>query len=147
MLAARFRAAGFAASDVQIVGPDTGKDAKDRNLIVRYHGRGAPKPILLIGHLDVVEARPEDWGLDPFTLTERDGHFYGRGTLDMKNGCASWVAALIRMKQEGVVPAGDYILALTAGEEGGGGYNGIEWLGADPRGLTIKEGADVLYAR
>ena len=127
-MGARFRAAGFPAADVQIVGPDTGRDAKDRNLIVRYRGRGARKPILLIGHLDVVEARRADWELDPFTLTERDGHFYGRGTLDMKNGVAAWVAALLRMKQEGHVPAGDYILALTSGQEGGGGYNGIQWL-------------------
>ena len=146
LLAARFRAAGFAAGDVQIVGPDTGNDAKDKNLIVRYHGRGARKPVLLIGHLDVVEARPADWVLDPFTLTERDGHFYGRGTLDMKNGDASWVAALIRMKQEGVVPAGDYILALTAGEEGGGGYNGIEWLVAHRRDLVLGDVAYVLNA-
>ena len=146
MLAARFRAAGFAAADVQVVGPDTGKDAKDRNLIVRYRGRGARKPILLIGHLDVVEARPADWVLDPFTLTEKDGHFYGRGTLDMKNGDASWVAALLRMKQEGVVPAGDYVLALTAGEEGGGGYNGIEWLAAHRRDLVLDGVAYVLNA-
>ena len=135
LLAARFRAAGFAASDVQIVGPDTGRDAKDRNLVVRYRGRGARRPILLIGHLDVVEAKRADWVLDPFVLTERDGHFYGRGTLDMKNGAASWVSALLRMKQEGFVPAGDYILALTAGEEGGGGYNGIQWLLAHRRDL------------
>ena len=134
-MAARFRAAGFPAADVQIVGPDTGRDAKDRNLVVRYRGKGARRPILLIGHLDVVEARREDWVLDPFTLTERDGHFYGRGTLDMKNGVAAWVAALLRMKQEGIVPAGDYILALTAGEEGGGGYNGIQWLLANRRDL------------
>lgn len=134
-LAARFRAAGFPASDVQVVGPDRGRDAKDRNLIVRYRGRGLRTPIVLIGHLDVVEARRADWVLDPFVLTEKDGHFYGRGTLDMKNGDASWVAALLRMKQEGVVPAGDYILALTAGEEGGGGYNGIEWLLQHERSL------------
>lgn len=146
LLAARFRAAGFAANDVQVVGPDTGKDAKDKNLIVRYHGRGARKAVLLIGHLDVVEARPADWVLDPFTLTEKDGHFYGRGTLDMKNGAASWVAALLRMKQEGVVPAGDYILALTAGEEGGGGYNGIEWLAANRKDLVVDNIAYVLNA-
>ncbi|MGH7653667.1 MAG: M20/M25/M40 family metallo-hydrolase [Gemmatimonadaceae bacterium] len=128
LVAARFRAAGFPAADVQIVGPDTGKDAKDKNLVVRLRGRGARKPVLLIGHVDVVEARRADWVLDPFVLTEQNGHFYGRGVLDMKNGDASWIAALLRMKQEGVVPAGDYILALTAGEEGGGGYNGIQWL-------------------
>lgn len=128
LLAARFRAAGFPATDVEIVGPDTGRDAKDKNLVVRYRGRGARPPVVLIGHLDVVEARRADWVLDPFTLTERDGHFYGRGTLDMKNGDASWAAALLRMKQERFVPAGDYVLVLTAGEEGGGGYNGIRWL-------------------
>ena len=139
-MAARFRAAGFPAADVQLVGPDSGPNAKDRNLIVRYRGRGARKPVLLIGHLDVVEARRADWVLDPFTLTERDGYFYGRGTLDMKNGDASWVAALLRMKQEGVVPAGDYVLALTAGEEGGGGYNGIRWLVEHRRDLL-----DVAY--
>ena len=139
-LAARFRAAGFPAADVQIAGPDTGRDAKDRNLIVRYRGKGTRRPVLLIGHLDVVEARREDWVLDPFVLTERDGHFYGRGTLDMKNGVAAWVASLLRMKQEGIVPAGDYVLALTAGEEGGGGYNGIQWLLAHRRDLI-----DVAY--
>jgi acetylornithine deacetylase/succinyl-diaminopimelate desuccinylase-like protein len=128
LLAARFRAAGFPTADIQIVGPDTGRDAKDKNLVVRYRGSGKRRPILLIGHLDVVEARREDWLLDPFALTEQGGHFYGRGTLDMKDGAAAWVAALVRMKQEGIVPAGDYVLALTAGEEGGGGYNGIQWL-------------------
>ena len=127
-LAARFRAAGFPAADVVVVGPTTGADAKDGNLVVRYRGARKRPPVVLIGHLDVVEARRADWVLDPFTLTEQDGHFYGRGTLDMKNGDASWVAALLRMKQERIVPAGDYILALTAGEEGGGGYNGIAWL-------------------
>lgn len=128
LLAARFRAAGFPAADVEVVGPDTGRDARNKNLVVRYRGRGTRPPIVLIGHLDVVEARRADWVLDPFMLTERDGHFYGRGTLDMKNGDASWVAALLRLKQEHFVPAGDYVLALTAGEEGGGGYNGIRWL-------------------
>lgn len=128
LLAARFRAAGFPAADVQVVGPDSGRDAKDKNLVVRYRGRGARRPVLLIGHLDVVEAKRADWVLDPFTLTERDGDFYGRGTLDMKNGDASWVAALLRMKEEHFVPPGDYVLLLTAGEEGGGGYNGIQWL-------------------
>ncbi|HEY4129785.1 MAG TPA: M20/M25/M40 family metallo-hydrolase, partial [Gemmatimonadaceae bacterium] len=140
LLAARFRAAGFPASDVMVIGPDTGRDAKDKNLIVRFHGKGSRKTVLLIGHLDVVEARRADWVLDPYVLTERDGHFYGRGTLDMKNGDASWVAALLRMKKEGVVPAGDYVLALTAGEEGGGGYTGIEWLLKNHRALLGDPG-------
>jgi acetylornithine deacetylase/succinyl-diaminopimelate desuccinylase-like protein len=134
-LAARFRAAGFADADVMVVGPDTGVDAKDKSLIVRYRGAGKRKPILLISHLDVVEANASDWVRDPFTLVESDGHFYGRGTLDVKNGDAAWAAALLRMKQEGYVPPGDYILALTAGEEGGGGYNGIVWLLANHRDL------------
>ena len=136
LLAARFRAAGFPAADVQVVGPTSGRDAKDANLVVRYRGSGQRRPVLLIGHLDVVEARRADWILDPFKLTERDGHFYGRGTLDIKGGDAAWVAALLRMRQERVVPAGDFILALTAGEEGGGGYNGIEWLLANRRSLV-----------
>src|SRR3954470_7998837 len=127
LLAARFRAAGVPASDVTIVGPDTGFEARNKNLVVRYRGAGPRRPVLLIGHLDVVEARPSDWVLDPFTLTEKDGHFYGRGTLDMKNGDASWVAAVLRLKQEGFVPPGDIVLALTAGEEGPG-YVGADWL-------------------
>ena len=147
LLAARFRAAGFPAADISIVGPDTGKDAKNKNLIVRFRGRGARKAILLIGHLDVVEARRADWVLDPFTLNEKDGHFYGRGTLDMKNGVASWVAAFLRMKEEHFVPAGDYILALTAGEEGGGdGYVGMDWLVAHHRDLIAKDVGYVLNA-
>jgi acetylornithine deacetylase/succinyl-diaminopimelate desuccinylase-like protein len=139
LVAARFRSAGFPAADVQLVGPDTGRDAKDKNLIVRYRGSGKRRPILLIGHLDVVEARRADWARDPFTLVEEGGHFYGRGTLDMKNGAASWVAALLRLKQDGVVPAGDYILALTAGEEGPVGYNGIQWLLANRKDLVDVE--------
>ena len=138
-MAARFRAAGFPAADVRVVGPSAGRDAKDGNLVVRYRGAGKRKPILLIGHLDVVEARRADWVLDPFVLTERDGHFYGRGTLDMKSGDAAWVEALLRLKREHAVPAGDFILALTAGEEGGGGYVGIEWLLAHHRDLIDAE--------
>jgi acetylornithine deacetylase/succinyl-diaminopimelate desuccinylase-like protein len=145
LLAARFRAAGFPASDVEVVGPDTGMDRKDKNLVVRYRGAGTRRPILLIGHLDVVEARPSDWARNPFTLIEENGYFYGRGTLDMKDGDASWVAALLRMKQEGVVPNGDYVLALTAGEEGGGGYNGMEWLLANHHDLAGVPMASIQY--
>jgi acetylornithine deacetylase/succinyl-diaminopimelate desuccinylase-like protein len=139
LLAARFRAAGFPAADVQLVGPDTGNDAKDRNLVVRYRGSGKRRPVLLIGHLDVVEARRADWVRDPFTLTEHEGHFYGRGVLDMKSSDAAWVTALLRMKREGVVPPGDFILALTAGEEGGGGYNGMRWILQHRRELLDAE--------
>lgn len=134
-MAARFVAAGFPANDVQLVGP-TGKN---QNLVVRYRGRGGAKPILLLAHLDVVEAKREDWTYDPFKLTETGGYFYGRGTQDQKGGAAALVDALLRMKQEGVVPSRDLILALTAGEEGGMDYNGVEWLLQNRRGLIDAE--------
>src|SRR5438552_1799996 len=134
LLAARFRAAGFPASDVEVVGPDTGTDRKDKNLLVRYRGAGKRRAILLIGHLDVVEARPSDWARDPFTLVEENGYFYGRGTLDMKDGDASWAAALLRMKEEGDVPDGVYLLADDGGEAGGGGYHGLPRLVGERRG-------------
>jgi acetylornithine deacetylase/succinyl-diaminopimelate desuccinylase-like protein len=134
-LAARFLAAGFPAADVQVIGPN----AKNRNLVVRYRGRGTRKPLLFIAHLDVVEAKREDWSIDPFVLTERDGYFYGRGTLDVKGGAAQLVAAMLRLKQEHFVPDRDLILALTAGEESGGDYNGIQWLLANRRALIDAE--------
>lgn len=90
-VAQRFRAAGFAESDIQLLGPNDRK----KNLVVRLHGIGAKKPVLLIGHLDVVEARREDWTTDPFQLVEKDGYFYGRGTQDMKSDDAIYVTTLI----------------------------------------------------
>jgi acetylornithine deacetylase/succinyl-diaminopimelate desuccinylase-like protein len=122
-MAQRLRDAGFTAEDIQVLGPSERK----RNLVVRLRGAASHKPVLLIGHLDVVEARREDWSTDPFRLVEKDGEFYGRGTLDMKGPDAIMLAALIRLKQEGFRPARDIILALTADEEGGGA-NGVEWL-------------------
>jgi acetylornithine deacetylase/succinyl-diaminopimelate desuccinylase-like protein len=122
-MAQRLRAAGFPAADILVLGPSERK----KNLVVRLHGTGEHPPVLLIGHLDVVEARREDWSTDPFQLVEKDGDFYGRGTLDMKGPDAIMLAALIRMRQEGFRPARDIILALTADEEGGGA-NGVQWL-------------------
>ena len=122
-MAQRLRDAGFAAEDIQVLGPSDRK----KNLVVRLRGAASHKPVLLIGHLDVVEARREDWSTDPFQLVEKDGDFYGRGTLDMKGPDAIMLAALIRLKHEGWRPARDIILALTADEEGGGA-NGVEWL-------------------
>ena len=122
-MAERLRAAGFAAADIQVLGPGERK----KNLVARLRGTGRHKPLLLIGHLDVVEARREDWSTDPFQLVEKDGDFYGRGTLDMKGPDAIMLAALIRLKQEGFTPARDIILALTADEEGGSA-NGVQWL-------------------
>ncbi len=123
-VAARLRAAGFAEGDIQILGPVPHK----ANLVARLRGRNpAKKPILLLAHLDVVEADPADWTLDPFKFTEQDGWFYGRGTTDDKDEAAIWTTNLIRWKQEGYVPDRDIILALTADEEGGP-HNGVEWL-------------------
>lgn len=126
-LRARFLAAGFPATDVEVIGP---AGSTNHNLVVRYRGTGDRKPVVLLAHLDVVEARREDWTYDPQLLTEKDGYFYGRGTQDIKDGAATLVAALLRMKSERVLPDHDLILALTAGEEGGGAdeYNGVEWL-------------------
>lgn len=123
-MARRLRAAGFAPSDIFIGGAIPTK----ANLVVRYRGSGKLKPILLLAHEDVVEARREDWSLDPFTFTEKDGYFYGRGTSDDKAQAALWIANLIRMKRENYRPDRDIIVALTADEEGGGPYNGVAWL-------------------
>jgi acetylornithine deacetylase/succinyl-diaminopimelate desuccinylase-like protein len=122
--AARLRAAGFPESDI-FVG---GASPKKANLVVRYHGTGPLKPILLLAHTDVVEANREDWSSDPFQFIEKDGYFYGRGTSDDKAQAAVWIANLIRYKREGFKPERDIIVALTADEEGGGPYNGVIWL-------------------
>jgi acetylornithine deacetylase/succinyl-diaminopimelate desuccinylase-like protein len=134
-MAARLRSAGIPASDVQVLGPRP----KNQNLVARLRGTGARRPLLLLAHLDVVEARREDWSLDPFKLTERDGFFYGRGTSDIKDGAAIWVATLIRLKREGYRPDRDIILALTAGEESSEDYNGVDWLLANHRDLVDAE--------
>jgi acetylornithine deacetylase/succinyl-diaminopimelate desuccinylase-like protein len=123
-VAARFRAAGFPDSDIYVGGAIKTK----YNVVVRYHGSGVRKPILLLAHTDVVEARREDWSMDPFQLIQKDGYFYGRGTSDDKAQAAVWVANLLRYKREGFRPDRDLILALTADEEGGGPYNGVDWL-------------------
>ena len=131
-MAARLKAAGFADADVQVLGPNPRKG----NLVARLRGRNAGKPIVLLAHLDVVEALKADWSadLDPFVFTERDGYFYGRGTSDDKNHAAIWIANLIRYKQEGFVPARDIVVALTADEEGGDS-NGVKWLLENHRSL------------
>ncbi len=128
--------AGFKPEDAQVL---IGPNPKRGNLVARLHGKGKSKPLLIIGHLDVVEARREDWEIgDPFKFIEKDGYFYGRGTQDMKNSDAAAMAALIRMKQEGFVPERDIILALTADEEGGTD-NGVDWLLRNHRELIDAE--------
>ena len=132
-IARRFRAAGFPDSDITVIGPAGDKDS---SVVVRMRGKSKSlRPILLIAHIDVVEALRADWSLDPFTLTERDGFFYGRGTSDIKDGAATLAAALLRMKRNGIVPERTLILALAAGEEGGGGYNAMDWLLRNHRDL------------
>jgi acetylornithine deacetylase/succinyl-diaminopimelate desuccinylase-like protein len=133
-MAQRFRDAGFAESAVQILGPNDRK----KNLVVRLHGTGKHKALLLLGHLDVVEARREDWTTDPFHFVEKDGFYYGRGTQDMKSGDAIMATTLIRFKQEGYTPDRDIILALTADEEGGKS-NGVDWLLKNHRDLIDAE--------
>lgn len=112
-LAGQFRAAGFPAADIHML--PLGETA---SLVVRYRGDGTGgKPILLLSHMDVVTARREDWQRDPFTLTEENGFFYGRGTFDIKESLTCLVATLLRFKAEGVVPRRDLVLLLTGDEE------------------------------
>jgi acetylornithine deacetylase/succinyl-diaminopimelate desuccinylase-like protein len=129
-MAARFRAAGFPARDIQVLAPV----ARKGNLVVRLLGNGTGRAILFLGHLDVVEARRDDWPFDPFVFREEDGYFYGRGTADMKGDDAALVAAFLRMKREKFKPARDLILALTSDEEGGSA-NGADWLVKQHRDL------------
>jgi len=122
-MAKRFREAGFPEQDVIVAGPN----ARKKNLVVRLRGTGKRRPVLFIGHLDVVEARREDWSSDPFQFLEKDGFFYGRGTRDMKEGDAILVTTLLRLKRENYRPDRDLLVALTADEEGGD-FNGVDWL-------------------
>jgi acetylornithine deacetylase/succinyl-diaminopimelate desuccinylase-like protein len=134
-MARRLRDAGFPPADVVVVGAAPHK----ANVVARYRGTSAARPLLLLAHLDVVEAKRDDWSFDPFTLLEKDGYFYGRGTGDDKAQAAIWVANLIRYKREGLRPSRDLIVALTADEEGGGPYNGVEWLLQHRRELIDAE--------
>jgi acetylornithine deacetylase/succinyl-diaminopimelate desuccinylase-like protein len=134
-MAARLRAAGFPEADIFVGGAIPTK----ANLVVRYHGSGRRKPILLLAHTDVVEAKREDWSMDPFQFIERDGYFYGRGTADDKAQAAVWIATLLRYRREDFKPDRDIIVALTADEEGGGPYNGVQWLIKNKRDLIDAE--------
>ena len=128
--------AGFAAGDVTLIAPPD--HPTKGNVVVRYHGKRSTEPVLFLGHLDVVEAKPEDWSVDPFKLTQADGWFYGRGTIDMKDGDAALVESLIRLKREKFVPDRDVIVAFTADEEAGGDANGPAFL--------LKEHRDLISA-
>jgi acetylornithine deacetylase/succinyl-diaminopimelate desuccinylase-like protein len=126
VIAARLRANGFGEDEVRVLPQD--KYPQQVSVVARLRGRGLGKPVMWICHMDVVEARPEDWSLPPFQLTEKDGWFYGRGTLDMKDQCAAMVAGLVRLRQEGYVPDRDIITAFTADEEVGLEQDGLDDL-------------------
>ncbi len=129
----RFLDAGFPAEDVRLLGPDERK----QNLVVRFHAAGpaTEKPVLLLCHLDVVQALRSDWHTDPFEFVEKDGYYYGRGTQDMKESDAALVATFLRLHREGYKPRRDLILALTPDEEGGK-FNGAAWLVQHHRDLV-----------
>src|SRR5207244_7421714 len=130
-VAERLKAAGFPAAYIQVLGPDP----KKHNVVARLRGSGAKRPLLLLAHLDVVEAKRADWSFDPFAFLEKDGFFYGRGTSDDKAMASILTANLIRLKEEGFKPDRDLILALTADEEGGR-FNGVDWLVKNHRTLV-----------
>ena len=133
-IAKRLIAAGFAAEDAQILGPDP----RTPLVVARYRGTDpAAKPVLFMAHMDVVPARREDWSVDPWVLLEREGWFYGRGTSDNKTGVTSIVANLVRLKGEGWRPRRDLIVLLTGDEETTAA--GLEWLLAERRALVDAE--------
>src|SRR5258707_14206813 len=144
-MAARLKAAGFPDSDLTFfAAPD---HPKEGGLVAIYPGKDPKaKAVLLLAHIDVVEARREDWTRDPFTLVEEGGYFYARGAADDKAQAAIWVDTLIRYRQEGFHPKHTLKMALTCGEEGGAPFNGASWLVQNRRDLlgaafALNEGA------
>jgi acetylornithine deacetylase/succinyl-diaminopimelate desuccinylase-like protein len=144
-MAARLKAAGFPDEDIHVF--ETAPKRGD--LVARLHGTGKRKPILLMAHIDVVEAKREDWTTDPFQLVEKDGYFYGRGTGDDKYMAATFVSNLIRYKQEHYKPDRDLILVLETDEESGDPSRyGIGWRVENHRDLidaqfALNEGGGV----
>ena len=142
---AHLRAAGYPAEDMQVLAPP--EAPKDGALIAVLRGRDKSiKPILLLAHIDVVEAKREDWARDPFKLVEENGWFYARGASDDKAMAAIFTDSLVRYRKEGFVPRRDIKLALTCGEETAGAFNSVRWLSRlIPRSLSaafaINEGA------
>jgi acetylornithine deacetylase/succinyl-diaminopimelate desuccinylase-like protein len=136
-VADQFKAAGFPAADIHIMPYHTGSATQGQDdtaaLIVRWRAAGTPKakPMLLMGHMDVVEAKPEDWSVDPFKMIEKDGYYYGRGTIDMKDGIVAITQAMINLKKAGFKPDRDIVVLFTGDEEtnGIGAKKGAtEWL-------------------
>ena len=145
-MAARLRAAGYPESDLRVFVPEG--HPKEGGLLAVLHGTNPKaRAILMLAHVDVVEARREDWTRDPFTLVEEGGYFYARGVADMKTEAAIWVDNLIRYREEGFRPPRTVKLALTCGEETSGALNGAGWLAEHARSdidaaLAITEGVD-----
>ena len=140
LVAARLRAGGIPDADIAQLGPSATKG----NLVARLHGSGTEKPLVLLAHLDVVEAKREDWSVDPFVLLEQDGYFYGRGTLDDKAMASIFTTILLRLAREHTPLRRDVVLVLSADEEAGD-ENGAEWLLREHRplvdgGLVLNEG-------
>ncbi len=136
-VAKRLLAGGFPEADIQILTPP-GRPNKG-NLVVRYRAKNSTlRPFLFLGHLDVVEALPQDWTTNPFQLIEKDGYLYGRGTQDIKAMDTAVISTFLRLKQEGFVPPRDLILALTSDEENGTA-NGVAWLVKNHRELIDAE--------
>ncbi|MGN6059242.1 MAG: M20/M25/M40 family metallo-hydrolase [Sphingomicrobium sp.] len=136
-VADQFKAAGFPAADIHVMPYHTGSATQGQDdtaaLIVRWRAAGTPKakPIMLMGHMDVVEAKPEDWSVDPFKMIEKDGYYYGRGSIDMKDGIVAITQAMINLKKAGFKPTRDIVVLFTGDEEtnGIGARNGAtEWL-------------------
>ena len=138
-MAARLKAAGFTDAEMQVVVPPGAP--KKGNLVARLRGTGAKKPLLLLAHIDVVEAKREEWERDPFKLVEEGGYFYARGSVDDKAMASIFVANMIRYKMQGYRPERDLILALTADEELGSTskWNGANWLVKYNRALIDAE--------
>ncbi len=130
-IAARLRAGGIPDADIAQLGPSPTKG----NLVARLHGSGSEKPLVLLAHLDVVEAKREDWSVDPFVLLEQDGYFYGRGTLDDKAMASIFTTLVLRLAREHTPLRRDVILVLSADEEAGD-ENGAEWLLREHRSLV-----------
>jgi acetylornithine deacetylase/succinyl-diaminopimelate desuccinylase-like protein len=147
-MAARLKAAGYPDEDLRVFVPEG--HPKEGGLIAVLHGQGPKtKAVLMLAHIDVVEAKREDWTRDPFTLIEEDGYFFGRGTADMKAQAAIWVDNLIRYREQGFKPKRTVKLALTCGEETSGAVNGAEWLTKNARDaidaeFALTEGFDAV---
>jgi acetylornithine deacetylase/succinyl-diaminopimelate desuccinylase-like protein len=133
------KATGFTDGDIHVLAEE--KYPNQVNVVVRLKGKGEGRPILWNGHMDVVEAKPQDWSLPPFQFIEKDGYFYGRGTSDMKDEDAAVAASLIRLKKEGFIPDRDIIVAFTADEEVGEEQDGMWYLVREHKPLVDAETA------